>query len=174
MKRSLVGLATLALAVAACGQMPVPSRLPAATTTAPSASADPALPSASTFRRPVGTTRLELAAEFREQCGSIGGCAAYVALIPAGETNSVEYALASSASVSEPRPELIAPGSYTVRFRLAGVSDDREVGAPPDEWTIATCEEDIDVFDQAAVNITVTFARDSCETSATYTVTTVN
>jgi hypothetical protein len=122
----------------------------------------------------VGTTRLELATEFREHCGSIGGCAAYVAVIPDGETGSVEYALASAGSLSEPRPELIAPGSYTVRFRLAGVSDDREVGVPPEEWTVATCEEDLDVFGQEAVNIAVTFERDSCETSATYTITIID
>ena len=63
------------------------------------------------------------------------------------------------------------PRSYSVRFRLAGVSDDRQVNVPPDEWTIATCEEDIDVFDQEAVNIAVTFDRDSCVITATYTVT---
>jgi hypothetical protein len=171
MKRSLFGLAALALAAAACGQPPVPSRSPAPATTVPS---DSAPPSASTSPRPVATTRLELATEFQEHCGSIGGCAAYVAVIPNGETDSDEFALASSGSVGERRPEFIGPGSYTVRFRLAGVSDDREVGAPPDEWTIATCEEDIDVFDQEAVNIAVTFERDSCETSATYTITIID
>ena len=129
------------------------------------------MPSATALPSPVPTTRLELSTEFREHCGSIGGCAAYVAVIPAGETDPIEYALASSGSLGEPRPGLIAPGSYSVRFRLAGAYDDRQVNVPPDEWTIATCEEDIDVFDQEAVNIAVTFDRDSCVITATYTVT---
>ena len=115
-------------------------------------------------------TSLRLTTEFREHCGSIGGCAAYVALMPAGVSEAIEAELTGQGSDEHALPALIAPGSYTVRFRLAALSDDRQVGAPAEEATIATCELPIEVLTQAAVNITVIFDRNSCEANATYTI----
>ena len=93
-----------------------------------------------------------------------------MALDSAELTDAVEFALAGTGLERPEPPALIARGSYAVRFRLAAVSDDRQVGAPHDEVTIATCEVPIEVFNQAAVNISVTYDRDSCEASATYTI----
>jgi hypothetical protein len=150
--------------------VPVPSESTAAVSQAPSAAVVSPRPGASPSNRPSPTVQLELATEFREHCGSIGGCAAYVALVNADEADAVENAF-TELGVPRPKPPaLISPGSYTVRFRLAAVSDDRQVGAPPDESTIATCEVPIEVFNQAAVTVSVTFDRDSCEASATYTI----
>ena len=179
MKRHTLVWAAVALAISACGPSPVPSGSPITVSQAPSPVVSPVpsatlVPSASPSPSVSPTTSLGLTTEFREHCGSIGGCAAYVALIPAGETEAIEAELAGPGPDEQGLPALIAPGSYTVRFRLAAVSDDRQVGVPADETTVATCEVPIEVFTQSAVNITVAFDRESCEASATYTVTIID
>jgi|SRR5687768_367127 len=172
MKRHTATWAALTLAVLACGPAPVPpSATVSPTPSVPVVTITPSLtasPSASPSDSTPPTTRLTLTTEFREPCGAIGGCAAYVALIPAGQTETVEAELARPGPDEQALPALVAPGSYTVRFRLAAVSDDRRVGAPADETTIAMCEVPIEVFNQSAVNISVKFDNDSCQASASY------
>lgn len=173
-------LAAIAIAVSACGPAPAPSPIrvdpaPSApvVTAAPAVSPSPGespAPTRSPASGVLPTTRLTFTTDFREPCGSIGGCAAYVALLRAGETTAFETELVGPGPDQQVLPVLIAPGSYTARFRLAAVSDDRQRGAPAEETTIATCEAPIEVFNQSAVDVMVTFDSDACEASATYTV----
>jgi hypothetical protein len=88
-------------------------------------------------------------------------------MIPAGEPSPVETRLGAPGGDRYALASPIGAGSYTVRFRLAAVSDVRMNGAPPDETTIATCEMPLEVSTQSAVDISVTFQRDSCEVSGT-------
>lgn len=115
-------------------------------------------------------TRLTLITERAEHCGSIGGCAAYVSLIPKGETSASETRLSwvGERKVTQGLPAEIARGSYTVRFRSVLVSDDIVNGQPLDEFTDATCEVEIDVTEQHEVEITVVFRFGTCEASASY------
>jgi hypothetical protein len=119
------------------------------------------------------TTSLSLTTEFREHCGSIGGCAAYVAVIPVGEASPVETRLGTAAGDRQALSALEA-GSYVIRFRLAAVSDVSLDGAPRDETTIATCEMPLEVASQSAVHVTVTFEGDSCEASGSSTLTIID
>lgn len=177
-RRQTLLWAAIALAVAACGSTPVPtpgmvSQAPSSPVVTPAPTTSVA-PTASPSPSASAITSLRLTSKFRGQCRAIGGCAAYVALIPVGGTSLVEIKLAAQGGAQHVLPALIGPGSYTVRFRLAAVTDPRAVGAPPVETTIATCETPIKVFNQAAVNISVTFERDSCEAAGTYTVAIIN
>jgi hypothetical protein len=185
-------LAAIAIALSACGPAPAPSPITVdsapsvpVVTAAPAVSPPPEESPGPAVSPPPGespaptgspgsgvlpTTRLTFTTDFREPCGSIGGCAAYVVLLPAGETTAFETELVGPGPDQQVLPALIAPGAYTARFRLAAVSDDRQRGAPAGETTVATCELPIEVFNQSAVNVAVTFDSDACEASATYTV----
>jgi hypothetical protein len=117
---------------------------------------------APTARRAIA---LNVEIKVREHCGSIGGCAIYGVLVPAGETSAEEVRLDAD---GRGLPSMIGEGSYVVRFRLVAVSDDRAVGVPPEETTIATCETPIDVSFESAVNLEAVFRRASCRVSASY------
>jgi hypothetical protein len=119
---------------------------------------------------PVPTTRLTVTTTVVQRCGSIGGCAAYVTLIPAGATDPVEIELRGRGFSIPALQPVIGKGAYVIRFRLAAVSDERVVGQPAEETTIATCEVPIHVDIQEAVDVSVTFEKDSCNATATYTV----
>ena len=86
----------------------------------------------------------------------------------------MELPLAGTGGLEKVLPQLIAVGSYTVRFRLAMVSDEVLNGVRS-EHTIATCEVPIHVTDpqhprsgQVVVNVMVTFGQRSCDGKATY------
>ena len=166
-----------ALSLVACAPAPTPSVTAVETTSAtptlpPMASATP---TESTAPTPVPsaspTIALNIEVKVREHCGSIGGCAIYGSLIPAGESSTEEVRLDAK---GRGLPTLIGAGAYVVRFRLVAVSDDRAAGVPPDETSITTCETPIDVSFQSAVNLKAVFRRDSCKVTGTYTVTIID
>ena len=85
----------IAAIVGACAMTQAPwtqpgSDAPSIAITAPTASSA-SMPSAVPTTE--ATTRLTLTTNIAERCGSIGGCAAYVRLIAAGETEPVEKEL---------------------------------------------------------------------------------
>ena len=108
-------------------------------------------------------------------CASLGGCAGYAGITPAGAYELHETRL-SNLGRRQPTaglPPSLAPGSYTARFRLVAVSDDRAVGQAPTETTIGYCSVEISVVrggDLASgVEITVVFRDQGCEASVVYT-----
>ena len=107
-------------------------------------------------------------------CDSLGGCAAYVALRPAGGPEGPETRLSmlGPRQVTQGLPATLAPGAYHLDFRSVLVSDEIVNGQPASEQTDARCAIDIVTPSGPSlgtgVEILVVFGPGSCEASATY------
>jgi hypothetical protein len=117
---------------------------------------------------PTSGTRLVISGEHVERCGSVGGCAYLADLTGAGEQwlgAPLEFVNGTTMSIASGLPETLAPGDYSISFRIHFLSDAIVVGQPrPLGPLMGSCTSDFTVSEgQVGVSIAVRFIAKTCE-----------
>jgi hypothetical protein len=119
---------------------------------------------------PVPTAELLVAGTVRQDCGSWGGCAYFIAIEGPGGSWRAEFGYdgeGEELAGAEGLPRTVPPGTYTLTLSSFHVSDHIVNGVRELESADATCSTTLNVRGDQPILIQGTFDKGSCEVRVT-------